>query len=186
VEEPFGRGQKGSSSMPHKRNPILCERISGLARVMRSYSIVGLENVALWHERDISHSSTERVVLADACILLDYMCDRMRFVLEGLLVHPERMKENLDATFGLVFSQRVLLALTEALEDRERSYSIVQRHAMATWQEGGSFRDRLRKDPEVAAALGEKDLHALFDVSYFTRHLNAIFERVLATPWGKA
>jgi len=185
VEEPFGKGQKGSSAMPHKRNPILCERMSGLARLMRSYSVVGFENVALWHERDISHSSNERVVLADACIVLDYMIDRMRFVLSGLRVRSDAMRANLDATGGLVFSQKVLLALTEALGDRERAYRLVQSHAMKAWEGGPVFRDRLRADPEVAAVLSGEELERLFDVGSFTRNTGVIFERVLSSQWGR-
>jgi adenylosuccinate lyase len=185
LEEPFGKGQKGSSAMPHKRNPILCERICGLARLMRGYAVVGLENTALWHERDISHSSNERVILADACIVLDYMCDRMRFVLSGLRVRHDAMRKNLEATGGLVFSQKVLLALTEALEDREKAYRIVQAHAMKAWERGDSFRDRLRADPEVAAVLSGEEFERLFDARAFTRNIGVIFDRVLSSRWGR-
>lgn len=184
VEEPFGKGQKGSSAMPHKRNPILCERICGLARLLRGYAVVGLENAPLWHERDISHSSAERVVLADALIALDYLIDRLRFVLDGLLVRPAAMRANLDATGGLVFSQRVLLALTEAWGDRERAYQSVQSHAMAAWEGGTSFRDRLSSDAAIAGALGPEKLAALFDPGGFFGNLPAIFDRVLSTKWG--
>ncbi len=184
VEEPFGAGQKGSSAMPHKRNPILCERIAGLARLLRGYAIVGLEDVPLWHERDISHSSAERVALADAFTALDYMIDRLRFVLEGLVVRPAAMQTNLDATGGLVYSQRVLLALTEAWGDRERAYHVVQGHAMSAWEGGASFRDRLAGDAQVVDALGSDRLAVLFDPEGFFTSLPQIFERVLATKWG--
>jgi adenylosuccinate lyase len=172
--------------MPHKRNPVICERISGLARLLRGYAGVGLENIPLWHERDISHSSAERVVLADACIVLDYTIDRLRAVLAGLTIDAGAMARNLESTGGLIFSQRVLLALTEALEDREAAYRIVQGHAMETWKSGGSFRDRIAADPEVRARLRPEQLEALFDPSIFTRNLPAIFERVLASSWGRA
>jgi adenylosuccinate lyase len=186
LEEPFGKGQKGSSAMPHKRNPVVCERVSGLARLLRGFAVVGYENVALWHERDISHSSAERVVFADAFTVLDYMIDRMRFVIGGLSVRPAAMARNLALTGGLVFSQKVLLALTEALGDREKAYRIVQGHAMAAWEAGDSFRDRLAGDPEVGGSLGEDGLAALFDVAPFLRNLDAVFERTLSTPWGRA
>ncbi len=186
LEEPFTPGQKGSSAMPHKRNPVICERIAGLARLLRGYAVVGLENVPLWHERDISHSSAERVVFADACIVLDYVIDRMRYVLNGLVVRPEAMRRNLDATGGLVFSQKVLLALTEAWGDRERAYRCVQAHATAAWKEEGSFRGRLTADGAVVAALTREGLDRLFDATAFTRNLGAIFDRVLGTPWGRA
>lgn len=185
VEEPFGKGQKGSSAMPHKRNPILCERVSGLARLIRGYCLVGFENIPLWHERDISHSSAERVVFADACIVLDYMIDRMSFVLEGLKVRPEAMLRNLEGTGGLVFSQKVLLALTEAFADREKAYRIVQSHAMEAWEEGGSFRERLKGDPDVKAALSDEEFEKLFDIGRFTHNLGSIFDRVLASSWGR-
>ncbi len=185
LEEPFGSGQKGSSAMPHKRNPVICERIAGLARLLRGYAAVGFENTPLWHERDISHSSAERVVLPDACTVLDYMIERMRYVLGGLVVREGAMRRNLDATGGLVFSQKVLLALTEALSDREKAYRIVQGHAMKAWEEGGSFRERLMRDPEVVSHLPPDRLEALFDATTFTRNLDAVYERTLATGWGK-
>jgi adenylosuccinate lyase len=186
LEEPFGKGQKGSSAMPHKRNPVVCERISGLARLLRGFAVVGFENVPLWHERDISHSSAERVIFTDAFTVLDYMIDRMRFVIDGLVVRPSAMARNLDLTGGLVFSQKVLLALTEALGDREAAYRIVQGHAMAAWEAGDSFRARLEADPEVRASIGGEGLAALFDVTSFLRNLDAVFQRVLTTPWGRA
>ncbi|MBM3286085.1 MAG: adenylosuccinate lyase [Candidatus Eisenbacteria bacterium] len=185
LEEPFGKGQKGSSAMPHKRNPILCERIAGLARLLRGYALVGLENVPLWHERDISHSSAERVVFADSCTVLDYMIDRMRFVLANLGVRPDAMRRNLEATGGLIFSQKVLLALTEAWGDRERAYRRVQEHAMAAWEEGDSFRERLLADGEVLAVLGAGGMERLFDVESFYAHLDPIFDRVLSSAWGR-
>jgi adenylosuccinate lyase len=183
AEEPFGSGQKGSSAMPHKRNPILCERISGLARVFRGNAHAALENVALWHERDISHSSVERVILADSLILLDYVLDRFRFVIEGIEIHPEAMLRNLERTGGLVYSQRVLLELTAACGSREEAYRIVQGHAMRAWEEGGAFADRLAADPEVRRHLDAERLSGLFDPSYYLRHLDAIYRRSLEPPW---
>jgi len=183
AEEPFGRGQKGSSAMPHKRNPILCERISGLARILRSNAQAAAENVALWHERDISHSSVERVILNDSLILADYLLDRFRFVLDGLRLFPERMRANLDLTGGLVFSQRVLLELTSVLGNREEAYRIVQSCAMETWERGGSFRDRLAAHPEVASRLSGDALDRLFDPAFFLRHLDRLFERTLRIAW---
>ena len=183
AEEPFGRGQKGSSAMPHKRNPILCERIAGLARVLRGNAHAALENVALWHERDISHSSVERVILPDSIILTDYLLDRFRFVLEGLRVFPERMRRNLESTGGLVYSQRVLLELTTRLGSREEAYRIVQALAMETWEQGGSFRDRLAAQPEVAARIEAADLDAMFDPRHYLRNLEPIYVRTLAAAW---
>ncbi len=175
AEEPFGRGQKGSSAMPHKRNPILSERICGLARVVRGYALVGLENVALWHERDISHSSAERVVLPDAFLAIDYMLDRFAHLAEGLVVRSERMRENLAASHGLYFSQRLLLALVESGLARDDAYRHVQRHAMRAWDEGLDFPELVRADPELA---GRVDLDAVFDLSVYTRHVDTIFERL--------
>jgi len=192
AEEPFGRGQKGSSSMPHKRNPILCERICGLARVLRGNALAAYENMALWHERDISHSSVERVILPDSLTLLDYLLDRFRFVLEGLSVFPERMRENLESSAGLVYSQRVLLALTDAMKSREAAYRVVQSHAMRIWGEGsawragGSFLDRLAADPEVTAHLGREELAALFDPRHYLRHLDRLYQRTLSVQWEVA
>lgn len=186
LEEPFGKGQKGSSAMPHKRNPVVCERIAGLARVLRANAAASLENVALWHERDISHSSAERVILADACIALDYMIERMTFVLSGLVVRPEAMLRNLESTGGLIYSQRVLLALTEAWRDREKAYRFVQTHAMDVWERGGSLRDRLLGDPEVTAILDKDRIDSLFFPDAFTHNLDEVFARTLAVPWGDA
>jgi adenylosuccinate lyase len=177
IEEPFGRGQKGSSAMPHKRNPIVSERICGLARIVRGYAMVGLENVALWHERDISHSSAERVVFPDAFLAVDYMLDRFAWLVEGLVVRPERMRENLDASHGLYFSQRLLLALVDAGLSRDDAYRLVQRHAMRAWDEGLDFPDLARADAEIADRV---DLAAVFDLTAYTRHVDVVFERLRA------
>jgi adenylosuccinate lyase len=177
--EPFASGQKGSSAMPHKRNPIVCERVSGLARVLRGHAAAALENVALWHERDISHSSAERVVLPDATIALDYMLDRAAWLVEGLAVDPERMLRNLEASHGLVFSGRVLLALVAAGLSRETAYDVVQRAAMAAWDGDADFRAMLERDAAVAAALAPAALDAIFDGEGFLVHVDAIFERTL-------
>lgn len=178
AEEPFAAGQTGSSAMPHKRNPEKCERITGLARVLRGHAATALENVALWHERDISHSSTERIVLPDACLLLDYMLALFTDIAEGLVVHPERMKENLERSHGLVFSQRVLLALIERGLDRQRAYELTQRNAMAAWERRAPFLDLLLADAEVTALLEEGELRALFDYGHYLRHADATFERL--------
>jgi adenylosuccinate lyase len=177
VEEPFASGQKGSSAMPHKRNPIVAERICGLARLVRGYASVGLENVALWHERDISHSSAERVVLPDAFLAADYMLGRFAWLVEGLVVRPERMRANLEATGGLFFSQRLLLALVESGLEREEAYRTVQRHAMRAWDEGLDFRDLVRSDPQIASRV---DLDGVFELLAYTRHVDAVFARVPA------
>jgi adenylosuccinate lyase len=177
VEEPFGRGQKGSSAMPHKRNPVVSERICGLARVVRGYATVGLENVALWHERDISHSSAERVVVPDAFLAVDYMLDRFAWLVEGLVVRPERMRENLEASHGLYFSQRLLLALVESGLVRDEAYRVVQRHAMRAWDESLDFPALVRGDSEIA---GRVDLDAVFAADAYTRHVDVVFERLRA------
>jgi adenylosuccinate lyase len=177
VEEPFGSGQKGSSAMPHKRNPIVSERICGLARVVRAGAVAGLENVALWHERDISHSSAERIVLPDAFLAVDYMLDRLAWLLEGLVVRAERMRENLDSSHRLYFSQRLLLALVEAGLARDDAYRLVQRHAMRAWDEGLDFPELVRADTEIAACV---DLDAVFDLAAYTRHVDVVFERLRA------
>jgi adenylosuccinate lyase len=174
VEEPFTPGQKGSSSMPHKRNPIVSERICGLARVVRGHALVGLENIALWHERDISHSSAERIVLPDAFLAIDYMLDRFAWLVEGLVIRPERMRANLEATGGLFFSQRLLLALVESGLERDAAYRLVQRHAMRAWDEGLDFRSLVRSDPEISARV---DVSDVFDVGAYTRHVDAVFDR---------
>ena len=180
VEEPFGSGQKGSSAMPHKRNPVVAERISGLARVVRSFATVGLDNVALWHERDISHSSAERVALPDAFLALDYMLDRFAWLIGGLVVHPERMRLNLEASHGLVFSQRVLLALVEAGRSRDDAYRLVQRNALAAWDEGRDFRELVASDPELAGTLDGRALGRAFDLDDALRHVDTLFERLAA------
>jgi adenylosuccinate lyase len=177
VEEPFGPGQKGSSAMPHKRNPVTAERICGLARVVRANAQVGLENVTLWHERDISHSSAERVVLADSFLLVDYMLDRFAWLVEGLLVRPERMRENLEASHGLFFSQRLLLALVETGLERDQAYRLVQRHALRAWDERLDFREAVAADPELA---GRLDLASVFDLEAYTRQTEVVFERLRA------
>lgn len=177
AEEPFTTGQKGSSAMPHKRNPIVCERISGLARLLRGNALVALENVALWHERDISHSSVERVVIPDSTITLDYMLYRFTMVMENLFVYPENMRRNLERTHGLVFSQRVLLALVEKGLSREAAYEIVQRNAMESWQSGTPLKDLLQRDPELTAQIGAAELEALFDYGHFTRRLGTVYGR---------
>jgi adenylosuccinate lyase len=180
VEEPFGAGQKGSSAMPHKRNPIVAERICGLARVVRGAAMVGLENVALWHERDISHSAAERVAIPDAFLALDYMLDRFTWLVEGLVVRPERMRRNLEASFGLFFSQRLLLALVEAGLARDDAYRLVQRHAMRAWEEERDFPALVHDDPEVTSHLDAAALDAVFDLESYTRHVDTVFERLRA------
>jgi adenylosuccinate lyase len=177
VQEPFRAGQKGSSAMPHKRNPIVSERICGLARVLRSHALVGLENVALWHERDISHSSAERVVIPDAFLALDYMLDRFAWVIEGLIVRPERMRRNLDASHGLFFSQRLLLALVESGLTRDDAYRLVQANAMRAWDEERDLRELAAADAEIASRV---DLDTVFDLTAYTRHVDTLFERLAA------
>jgi adenylosuccinate lyase len=180
VQEPFRSGQKGSSAMPHKRNPVVAERISGLARVVRATAVVGLENIALWHERDISHSSAERVVLPDAFLALDYMLDRFAWLVEGLVVDPERMRRNLDGSHGLVFSQHVLLALVEAGLERDEAYRLVQRNALAAWDEERDFRELVGSDPEIRSRLDEDALAEAFDLGAALRHVDVLFERLAA------
>lgn len=179
VEEPFSEGQKGSSSMPHKRNPVTCERVVGLARVLRGNAQASLENIALWHERDISHSSVERVIVPDSTILLDYMTHLMIEVLSGLVVYPENMARNIGKTRGLVFSQQVLLALIDKGLSRREAYDVVQTHAMRAWRNGTEFRELLRKDDRVRRVLKERELDACFDPAYHTKHVDRIFSRVL-------
>lgn len=178
AEEFFSKGQKGSSAMPHKRNPILTENLTGLARLVRMSVAPAMENVALWHERDISHSSVERGICPDTTIHLDFALNRMAGVVEKLVVYPERMQENLDRLGGLVFSQRVLLALTQAGVSREDSYSWVQRNAMPAWRGEGHFLDNLKADADVAGKLSAQELDALFDVTYHTKNVDVIFSRV--------
>jgi adenylosuccinate lyase len=178
VEEPFSEGQKGSSAMPHKRNPVSCEQVSGLARLLRSNVQAGLENVALWHERDISHSSVERVILPDGTILLDYLLARFTEIVKGMRVYPEQMRRNLNATHGVIFSQQVLLEMTRAGASRETAYRLVQRNAMQAWETGAEFKDLLLADPEVRAILGEGEIAGCFDLEYHLRHVEEIFRRV--------
>ncbi|SNB64692.1 adenylosuccinate lyase [Arboricoccus pini] len=178
VEEYFSPGQKGSSAMPHKRNPVLSENLTGLARIIRAAVVPALENVALWHERDISHSSVERVMLPDACILVDFALFRLTSMMDKLVVYPERMRQNLDATFGLVFSQRVLLALIEADMPRQKAYELVQKNAMRAWHEGQPLLELLKADPDVTAKLNQARLEALFDMGVHTKHVGTIFDRV--------
>ncbi|MFA5411376.1 MAG: adenylosuccinate lyase [Candidatus Omnitrophota bacterium] len=178
AEEPFGKGQKGSSAMPHKRNPVICERICGLARLLRGNALAEMENVALWHERDISHSSVERVIIPDSTIALDYMLNKFIEVLDGLNVYPQNMLANLVKTRGLIFSQRVLLALMAKGLARARAYDLVQRCAMKTWKEGSDFKDNLLKDREVARSLTKKELDKIFDLDYYLRNVNKIFRKV--------
>jgi adenylosuccinate lyase len=178
AEEYFSPGQKGSSAMPHKRNPVLTENVTGLARMVRSYAIPAMENVALWHERDISHSSVERYIGPDATITLDFALARMTGVVEKLVVYPDRMQKNLDATHGLVHSQRVLLALTQAGLPREDSYRLVQRNAMRAWNGEGNLLDLLKADPDVSKALPAAKLEAMFDLDYHLKQVDTIFKRV--------
>ncbi len=181
VEEYFSPGQKGSSAMPHKRNPVLTENLTGLARLVRSAVTPALENVALWHERDISHSSVERGIGPDATIHLDFALRRLAGVVDKLLVYPENMKKNLDRLGGLIHSQRVLLALTQKGMSREDSYAAVQRNAMPVWRGEGNFLELLKADKEVAALLSAADLESLFDLGYHTKHVGTIFRRVFGT-----
>jgi adenylosuccinate lyase len=178
AEEYFSKGQKGSSAMPHKRNPITCERIAGLSRVLRGNAIAAMENVALWHERDITHSSVERVIVPDSCILLDYMLAQFTKIIDQLLVYPEHMQENIDRTFGLVFSQDVLLALTKGGMKRESAYAIVQEEAMKVWQHRQSFRSLIEKRAEVKNLLSAKDLDELFDPRRSLKNVDYIFHQV--------
>jgi adenylosuccinate lyase len=177
VEEPFRKGQKGSSAMPHKRNPVGCENLTGLARVLRGNLLVALENVALWHERDISHSSAERVILADSTTLLHYMLNRLTGILDGLLVYPDAMERNLDKTRGLIFSQKVLLALIESEITREDAYNVVQRCAMKTWGGDGSFRENLEKDPDAMKYLTKHQLDRIMDYRSFLGYVDQIYEQ---------
>ena len=178
TEEPFSEGQTGSSAMPHKRNPELCERVCGLARVVRTNSLAALENVALWHERDISHSSVERIILPDSCILLDYMLDLFTGIVRGLNVYPERMRQNLELTQGVVFSQKVMLALIDSGLSRQDAYKIVQRNALRSWQDRTPFRALLEADADVTSRLDSAALDAIFDYGAYTKHVDASFRRL--------
>ena len=182
VMEPFGRGQKGSSAMPHKRNPIVAERLCGLARVVRADALVALENVALWHERDISHSGAERVILPDAFLAVDYMLDRFTWLADGLVVDAERMRRNLDASHGLVFSQAVLLALVGAGLTRDDAYRLVQAHALRAWEEELDFRRLVESDPEITDHLGSEAVANAFDLRAALQHVDVLFERLAALP----
>jgi adenylosuccinate lyase len=178
AEEYFSEGQKGSSSMPHKRNPVGSENITGLARVVRGYCLPALENVALWHERDISHSSVERMIGPDATVTLDFILARMTGLIDKLVVYPEAMARNMDRLGGLIHSQRVLIALTQHGVSREDAYRLVQRHAMEVWQGRGNFLALLQADPEVTRALKPAELAALFDLDYHLKHVDTVFARV--------
>jgi adenylosuccinate lyase len=178
AEEYFSPGQKGSSAMPHKRNPVLTENLTGLARMVRSYAVPAMENVALWHERDISHSSVERMIGPDATVTLDFALARLTGVIEKLVVYPERMRANLEASHGLVHSQQVLLALTQKGVSREDAYRLVQKAAMTSWHSGSDFAAVLKADEEVTAAMTEAEIDALFDLAHHTRHVDTIFARV--------
>ena len=186
LEEPFDSGQKGSSSMPHKRNPELGERICGLARLVRGHSVTALENVALWGERDISHSSAERIILPDSCLALDYMLSIFTRIMLGLRVYPERMWANIESSRGLVFSQRVLLALIDKGQAREAAYEMVQRNAMQAWDENQDFRQLVCSDGDVVSCLSTDELDDLFDYSYYTRYVNDTFDRLGLMPVERA
>jgi len=188
VGEPFSTGQTGSSAMPHKRNPELCERISGLARLVRGYALTSMENISLWHERDISHSSTERVILPDSCLLVDYCLSVFTSIMKGLQVFPQRMKKNIELTKGLVFSQRVMLALIDKGLSRQKAYELVQRNAMKSWKGNKNFLSLLKADPEVTEILPQSELGPLFDYQYYLRHVDEIFERLGLTKaqWKSA
>ncbi|MGO9013626.1 MAG: adenylosuccinate lyase [Dissulfurispiraceae bacterium] len=178
AEEPFSAGQKGSSAMPHKRNPVGSENLSGLARLVRSNAIAAMEDIALWHERDISHSSVERIIIPDSTILVDYMLDRLTVILRDLHIYPQKMQENIDRSYGLYNSQRVLLALVEKGVSREDAYSLVQRNAMESWSRGVSFMKLLQKDSDISKYLSPSEIEAIFDLKYYLRHIDFIFRRV--------
>ncbi|HEX77975.1 MAG TPA: adenylosuccinate lyase [Dehalococcoidia bacterium] len=178
LEEPFEPGQTGSSAMPHKRNPELCERICGLARLVRGHALTAMENVALWHERDISHSSTERIILPDSTLALDYMLNLFLYIVEGLNVYPERMRQNLELTRGVIFSQRVMLALIDKGLSRQQAYQIAHRNAMRAWKEGTSYFDLLLGDEEVSSRLSKSELEGIFDYNYYLKHVDEVFQRL--------
>jgi adenylosuccinate lyase len=178
VEEPFSAGQTGSSAMPHKRNPELCERVCGLARLVRGYALTSMENIALWHERDISHSSTERIILPDSCLVVDYILGLFTSIMQGLAVYPKQMKKNIELTKGLIFSQRVMLALINKGLSRQKAYELVQRNAMKVWEGNKSFLSLLKADSEVSTALPQSELEALFDEKYYLRYIDDIFKRL--------
>lgn len=178
VEEPFGKGQKGSSAMPHKRNPVMCERITGLARVLRANAMVAIENVALWHERDISHSSAERIIIPDSAILLDYMLNQMIEIVRGLSVYPENMLTNLSKTKGLVFSARILVELEKRGLERRKAYDIIQRCAMKVWDKNINFKEALTSDSDFIKLVKAEKIDDFFDVAYYTKHVSVIFKKV--------
>jgi adenylosuccinate lyase len=178
AEEPFESGQTGSSAMPHKRNPELCERVCGLARLIRGHALTSLENMALWHERDISHSSAERIILPDSCLALDYILHVFTNVMKGLVVNPQRMEENLKLTRGLTFSQRILLALIDKGLSRQEAYELVQRNAMKAWRERADFLQLLKADSQVTARLPAAELEKLFDYRYYLRHIDRVFQHL--------
>ncbi|MDX9702976.1 MAG: adenylosuccinate lyase [Candidatus Auribacterota bacterium] len=178
VEEPFAKGQKGSSAMPHKRNPVICERICGLSRLLRANAMAAMENVALWHERDISHSSVERVIIPDSCHALYYMLQKFIYVIDGLLVYPDAMEKNLNITRGLIYSQRILLELVKRDVSREDGYKFVQRNAMRVWMEGGEFMDYLLEDKELLKILSPEDIKQCFDLEYHFKHVDDTFKKL--------
>ncbi len=178
VEEPFGKGQKGSSAMPHKKNPIICERVSGLARLLRGFAITGMENIALWHERDISHSSVERIIIPDATITLYYMLYKMIQVLKDMTVYPENMKRNLEKTHGLIYSQPVLLKLIEKGLSREKAYQLVQKNAMAVWETAREFTDQLKNDPEICQYLEPSEIDLICNLENRLKNVNYIFKKL--------
>ncbi len=180
AEEPFARGQKGSSAMPHKKNPIGCENISGLARLVRSNCLAAMENMALWHERDISHSSVERVIGPDSTVLIDFMLHRLTGIIGGLVVHPDHMSENLKKTRGLIFSQQFLMKLAEKGIERQKAYVMVQRNAMKVWETGKGFKELIARDQEIAKYLSKKEIEDMFDLDYHLQHVDDIFERVFS------
>jgi adenylosuccinate lyase len=186
AEEPFAAGQTGSSAMPHKRNPELCERVCGLARLIRGHALTSMENIALWHERDISHSSNERVILPDSCLVLDYVLSIFTSVMKGLMVYPENMRRNLELTQGLVFSQRVLIALIDKGLSRQKAYELVQQNAMKAWKGRTSFLELLKADSGVKVHLSHKELESLFDYNYFMRHADKVFSRLGLTEKKRA
>ncbi|HEX3016094.1 MAG TPA: adenylosuccinate lyase [Desulfobacteria bacterium] len=177
VEEPFAKGQKGSSAMPHKKNPITCERVAGLARVLRGNAVAALENVALWHERDITHSSVERVIIPDSTIALDYTLSKLTWVVKNLVVYPENMHANMEKTLGLIFSQRVMLTLVEKGTARETAYALVQRNALESWRTQEKFKDLVLRDQEIMAILSPAEVEGLFDYSYHTKNIDYILRR---------
>lgn len=180
VEEPFYQGQKGSSAMPHKRNPVSCEQISGLARIIRGHALAAFENIPLWHERDISHSSVERIILPDSTILLNYLLNSFARILQDLIVHPETMKKNILLTHGLIFSESLLLLLTNKGLSRESAYKLVQRNAMQVWDQGGEFKNLILKDPEIRAHLSREEIEECFMLNHHLQHVDFVFHRVFA------